>query len=59
MRLWDLTGPTPRCKVLPGGWTHPYAVALSPDGRYLATGNQNGSIYIRKLASRGEVFRVP
>jgi WD40 repeat protein len=62
VRLWDLTGNAPRCKVLPlfpPEVARLHALALSPEGRYLATANPDGSIYVLRLAGPGEVFRVP
>jgi WD40 repeat protein len=55
VRLWDLSGKTPRSKVIPLGKTEILGMALSPEGCYLATANANGTIYILKLAKAGEV----
>src|SRR5205085_6904702 len=44
-------GPGPFGKVL-------FGVAFTPDGRYLATANHNGTVYLLKLAAPGTVFRV-
>ncbi|HTU19960.1 MAG TPA: protein kinase [Gemmataceae bacterium] len=51
VRLWEVGGNLPRKMVLGTGsvgerlWTG----ALSPDGRYVATGNTNGTIYLFRL----------
>ena len=62
VRLWDISGEVPRCKVLPViprnvDWLH--GIALSPEGRHLAVCNPNGTVHVRRLAEAGEVFRVP
>jgi WD40 repeat protein len=62
VRLWDLSGDTPRVRVLqviPPNvpWLH--GIALSPEGRHLAVGNPNGMVHILRLAPPGEVFQVP
>jgi WD40 repeat protein len=62
VRLWDLSGRGPRVRVLPVlappvRWLH--GIALSPEGRHLAVCNPNGTVYVLRLAKRGEVFRVP
>jgi WD40 repeat protein/tRNA A-37 threonylcarbamoyl transferase component Bud32 len=60
VRLWDPSSTPPRCKeikLFPSSDLHD--VAISPEGRYLATGNPDGTIYILKLAEPGEVFEVP
>jgi WD40 repeat protein/serine/threonine protein kinase/formylglycine-generating enzyme required for sulfatase activity len=63
LHLWGLTpGPTrPRVIRLfsPGtlqGW---FFAGFSPEGRYVATGNPDGTIYLLRLADRGSVLRVP
>jgi hypothetical protein len=61
VRLWDMAAEPPRCKVLlviPPNvpWLH--AIAFSPEGRHLAVGNPDGTVYILRLAKPGEVFRV-
>ena len=62
VRLWDFSGDRPRSRaleVIPPGvdWLH--GMALSPEGRHLAVTNPNGTVYLLRLAKRGEVFRVP
>jgi hypothetical protein len=37
-------------------WLH--AITFSPEGRHLAVGNPDGTVYILRLAEPGEVFRV-
>jgi WD40 repeat protein len=61
VRLWDTTTSPPGCKVLQ---IHPpekeslHALALTPEGRYLAVANADGSIYLLRLAGPGEVLPV-
>jgi hypothetical protein len=45
----------PRDSALPGLHVgqHLHAVALTPEGRYLATANLDGTIYVINLAERG------
>jgi serine/threonine protein kinase len=62
VRLCDPTADPPRDAALhafpaSGQWVH--ALALTPDGRHLVTGNPDGSVYVIRLAKRGEVYRVP
>jgi WD40 repeat protein len=63
VRLWDVSGRSVRCKVCPlfapDGQGSVHAVALTPEGRHLATANPDGTVYVLRLAKRGEVFRVP
>ncbi len=52
VRLWDLTGSEPRVRTIGPG---PFgggvrAIAFTPDGRYLATANVNGTVYLLKVA---------
>src|SRR5262249_46600167 len=61
VRLWDLTGDRPRSRVLPVippnvPWLH--GIALSPEGRHLAVCHPNGTVFVLRLAKRGEVFEV-
>jgi WD40 repeat protein len=62
VRLWDLSGTGPRSRALPvvppdGGWLH--ALALTPEGRHVVTANPNGTLYVLRLAKRGEVLELP
>ena len=61
VRLWEIGGNLPRKMVL-GVGTFGEKLrygALSPDGRYVATGNSNGTIYLFRLPGpRGEHRRV-
>ena len=61
-RVWDTRASPARCRVLPvfapdKPWVH--GVALTPDGRYLATANPDGTVYVLKLADRGAVVSFP
>jgi hypothetical protein len=38
-------------------WIH--GLALSPEGRYLATANPNGTVYVLPLAEPESVYQVP
>jgi WD40 repeat protein/serine/threonine protein kinase len=60
VQLWDMTARPPRNKRLPILFWGPAlrGVALTPEGRFLATANPDGTIYVLKLAERGDVFRV-
>jgi WD40 repeat protein len=61
LRLWDLSADqTPRRKVplFPPDTRSVRGVAFTPDGRYLATANPDGTIYLLKLADKGDVFHV-
>ena len=52
VRLWDMTAKAPRASVLTifdGGAQYLHGIALSPDSRYLATANPNGTIFVVKL----------
>jgi WD40 repeat protein len=62
VRLWDVSGDRARSlglTVIPPNvpWLH--GIALSPEGRHLAVCNPNGTVYVLRLAKRGEVFQVP
>jgi serine/threonine protein kinase len=62
VRLWDLSSDPPRSRALPVippdvRWLH--GIALSPEGRHLAVCNPNGTVYVLRLAGRGEVLEVP
>jgi len=50
VRLWDMHGNQPRSKVVPVVASQLHAIALSPEGRHVATANPDGSIYILRLA---------
>ena len=55
VRLWDMSNDTPNCKVIqvipPGArWLH--GLAFTSEGRYLATANPDGTVYVLKLAGR-------
>ena len=59
IRLWD-AGDLSRCQVMrlfPADTKWLYGAAFTPEGRYLATANPDGTIYVLKLAERGVVFR--
>ena len=59
VRLWDLNANPPRSRVIglyPWGI---HGIAMTPEGRYLATANADGTVYILKLAEPGEVFQLP
>jgi WD40 repeat protein len=61
VRLWDVAR-APRCKVLrlfPAGQSVLHGLAFSPEGRYLATANLDGTAYVLRLAKLGEVLQVP
>jgi WD40 repeat protein len=55
VRLWDMTVVPAPSKFIPVLQYGPllYGVALTPEGRYLATANPNGTIYVFKLAEPG------
>jgi WD40 repeat protein len=36
-----------------------HGIALSPEGRYLATTNADGTAYILRLANQGDVYEIP
>jgi WD40 repeat protein len=59
VRLWDVTDKTPRSKVIALGKTESLGIALSPEGRYLATANADGTLYVLRLAKAAEVVGVP
>jgi WD40 repeat protein len=61
IRVWDATAQPAGCKILnvippETPWLH--AVAFTPDGRYLATANPDGTIYILRLADRGSMVEL-
>ena len=56
VRLWDMTVSPPRGRVLqvrPSG-TNLGCIAQSPEGRYLATANADGSVFVLNLADPAE-----
>jgi WD40 repeat protein len=62
VQLWDLSGAKPRSRALPVippnvPWLQ--SIALSPEGRHLAVSNPNGTVYVLRLAKRGQVLEVP
>jgi WD40 repeat protein len=61
LRLWDLSAPklpSQEVRLFPDGVKYLHAVALTPDGRYVATANPDGTIYLLKLADKGAVSQV-
>jgi WD40 repeat protein len=62
LRLWDVTTSPPRTReirLFPPGTQWLHDCAITPEGRYLATANPDGTVYVLRLAGRGEVFQVP
>jgi WD40 repeat protein len=62
VRLWDPAGKPPRCQALqlfPPDAPSLQGAAFSPEGRYLATANPDGTIYVLRLAEPGVVFQPP
>jgi WD40 repeat protein len=61
-RLWDFSNGPVRSREFrlteSGAAGHLHAVAFTPEGRYLATANPDGTVYVLRLAEPGEVFRV-
>jgi WD40 repeat protein/serine/threonine protein kinase len=49
VRLWDMNANPPHARVVPVVPKHLHGIALSPEGRYVATANPDGSIYILRL----------
>jgi WD40 repeat protein/serine/threonine protein kinase len=59
VRLWDPTAEPAKCRTIrlfPASALYVHGVALTPEGRYLATANPDGTIYILRLADPGVVF---
>ncbi len=50
VRIWDMNANQPKAQIVPVVPKHLHGIALSPDGRYVATANPDGSIYILRLA---------
>jgi WD40 repeat protein len=59
VRLWDLAGATPRSRAIALSAGEITGAALSPEGRYLATANADGTIYLLRRVQAGEALRVP
>ena len=61
VRLWDMTGSAPHDQAMRILYAGPFlhCAALTPEGRFLATANPDGTIYIFRLAEPGIVFHVP
>jgi WD40 repeat protein len=60
VRLWEVDAHPPREKVIAlfqTGWIN--KIAFTPEGRYLATANPDGTVYILRLAERGQVYEIP
>jgi WD40 repeat protein len=58
-RLWAPNAAEPMLRAFPlfppgRGWVH--GAVFTPEGRYLATANPDGSVYLLRLAKKGEVF---
>jgi WD40 repeat protein len=62
VRLWDTTADPPRRRALrlfPAPTHFLHHAALTPEGRYVATANPDGTVYVLRLAERGTVYQVP
>jgi WD40 repeat protein/serine/threonine protein kinase len=59
LHLWDPTQAPPQETAfnLFGGPLH--GVAFTPEGRYVATANGDGTVYVLRLAERGVVYQPP
>jgi WD40 repeat protein len=54
LKLWDVATKPESERVLPLFKSSPiHCVAFTPEGRYLATGNPDGTVYVLRLAERG------
>lgn len=61
LRLWGLTSPqapSMEVRLFPPNTSYLHGVTFTADGRYLATANPNGTVYLLKLAEKGHVFHV-
>jgi WD40 repeat protein len=56
--LWQPTANAERSRFF-DGYPTPTVAAFSPDGRYLAVGDQTGIVSILRLAERGQVPNLP
>jgi WD40 repeat protein len=56
--LWDRTNAELRRWSIKVGRQNLHGVAFSPEGRYLATANSDGTVYVLRLAKQGEVFHM-
>jgi WD40 repeat protein/serine/threonine protein kinase len=57
LRLWPLTEPGAvgaKVQLFPPDTRYVHAVALTPEGRYVATANPDGTIYVLRLAVRSQ-----
>jgi WD40 repeat protein/tRNA A-37 threonylcarbamoyl transferase component Bud32 len=63
VRLWDTSSGATAYKVLPvSAPSEPGrcdSVAMTPEGRYLASANNDGTVYVLRVAERGTVYQVP
>jgi WD40 repeat protein len=62
VQLWDFSHVPPKRHAVTASAARIQgidAVAFSPEGRHLVTGNADGTIAILRLARKGEVFRAP
>jgi RNA polymerase sigma factor (TIGR02999 family) len=55
VRAWDLAGPQPRSRLVAALPLPILGLALSPEGRYAATANPDGTVSVLRLAKRDEV----
>jgi WD40 repeat protein/serine/threonine protein kinase len=55
--LWDLDTRSAVLNVPPGGIGEPFATALSPDGRFFASGYQGGDVSVSETHSGTELWR--
>jgi WD40 repeat protein len=62
VRLCDALAAAPRSQSLqlfPPGEPVLHGIAFTPEGRYVATANPDGTVYVLRLAERGVVYQVP